>query len=185
MKSMDLRVQKTYTALLTSLNTLLKEKSFEDISITEICDLAMIRRQTFYKHFIDKYDFLTYFVKTRINKIFEEAFNQVKGEEKSLYPLIFKQLIEELDEGILLIFKLQMQTDIMMELESIQQFGINKLKTMESDEDEKKGESFLDYKRHMLMGLTINSVYWYKQNQENITYEEILIYYNKLLQAIQ
>ncbi|NLW15984.1 MAG: TetR/AcrR family transcriptional regulator [Erysipelothrix sp.] len=185
MENLDLRVQKTYMALINSFNLLLKNKDFEDISVTEICDGAMVRRQTFYKHFIDKYDFLTYFVKRRINHIFMEAFKNAEVTESNFYAMIFKQLIKELDESILLIFKLQMQADTILELESIKEFGKNMLSTMESNDSINKGEKYLEYKRYMIMSLTINSVNWYKQNKHNISYEEIMSFYNDLLNAIQ
>ncbi|MFZ1689758.1 MAG: TetR family transcriptional regulator, partial [Trichococcus flocculiformis] len=71
MEQLDLRVQKTYKALVEAFERLLLEKEFESISVTEICDAAMIRRPTFYKHFLDKYDFITFFIKHKMNKIFD------------------------------------------------------------------------------------------------------------------
>ena len=73
MEQLDLRVQKTYKALVEAFERLLLEKEFESISVTEICDAAMIRRPTFYKHFLDKYDFITFFIKHKMNKIFDFA----------------------------------------------------------------------------------------------------------------
>ena len=58
----DARVKKTKAKLLASFQLLLAEKTFEDITINEICETSGIRRATFYKHFTDKYDFLKYFV---------------------------------------------------------------------------------------------------------------------------
>ena len=58
----DARVIKTKAKLLTTFKSLLCEKSFEDITINEICALADVRRATFYKHFEDKYAFLGYLV---------------------------------------------------------------------------------------------------------------------------
>lgn len=60
---MDLRVEKTYRSLKIEFMRLLEQKNFEDISVAELCDGAMIRRTTFYKHFADKNEFLTFFVK--------------------------------------------------------------------------------------------------------------------------
>lgn len=57
-KSIDLRVQKTERALLGALDTLLRERPFEAITVSDLCDAAMVRRQTFYRHFGDKYQFL-------------------------------------------------------------------------------------------------------------------------------
>ena len=59
MKKMDVRVRKTYQMLGEALSELLKEKSFEDLTVLEICEKAGIHRATFYKHFVDKYDFLS------------------------------------------------------------------------------------------------------------------------------
>lgn len=60
---MDLRVQKTYAALFRAFQELLEEKSFEEITVKELCDRAVIRTATFYKHFTDKYDFFSFMVR--------------------------------------------------------------------------------------------------------------------------
>lgn len=60
---MDLRIQKTYMALTNTFIKLLEEKRFEDITVNELCDRAMVRRATFYKHFGDKYEFFTFFIR--------------------------------------------------------------------------------------------------------------------------
>ena len=61
-KKEDARVKKTKAKLLESFKALLSEKTFEDITINEICARADVRRATFYKHYEDKYAFLKYFV---------------------------------------------------------------------------------------------------------------------------
>ena len=58
----DLRVKKTKQALNNAFAELIKEKPFEDISINELCNKADVRRATFYKHFKDKYDFVTEYI---------------------------------------------------------------------------------------------------------------------------
>lgn len=55
----DLRVQKTYKLLHTSLITLLEKQSFDEITVQAICDEAMVHRTTFYAHFEDKYHLLS------------------------------------------------------------------------------------------------------------------------------
>jgi AcrR family transcriptional regulator len=59
----DLRVQRTYKMLTDTLVRLLAEKRFEDITVGELCERAMIRRATFYKHFGDKYELFTFLIK--------------------------------------------------------------------------------------------------------------------------
>ncbi len=55
----DLRVRKTKKALFDAFIKLLSEKPYDEITVNELCDAAGIRRATFYKHYSDKYDFLT------------------------------------------------------------------------------------------------------------------------------
>lgn len=59
---MDLRVKKTYGALIAACTKLLSENRFEDMSVAMLCDEALIRRTTFYKHFADKAEFFAFYV---------------------------------------------------------------------------------------------------------------------------
>ncbi len=61
----DLRVFKTHNALVSAFMQLLTEKRFEEITVNELCDLAMVRRATFYKHFADKYEFFAFVIRTK------------------------------------------------------------------------------------------------------------------------
>lgn len=60
---MDLRVERTYALLLKAFTDLLEEKPLAEMSVSELCERAMIRRTTFYDHFTDKYDFFRYYVR--------------------------------------------------------------------------------------------------------------------------
>lgn len=57
-ETMDKRVYKTLTKIEKSMVTLLNVKSYDDISIKDICDESGISRGTFYQHYRDKDDFL-------------------------------------------------------------------------------------------------------------------------------
>ncbi len=61
----DLRVQRTYKLLKDAFLVLLSQKPFEQITVQEICETAMVRRTTFYQHFEDKQDFLQWFVREK------------------------------------------------------------------------------------------------------------------------
>ncbi|OFU79387.1 TetR family transcriptional regulator [Staphylococcus sp. HMSC10B09] len=66
MNNQDLRVQRTKKALITTFSDLLETKSFENITIQDLCEKANVRRSTFYRHFNDKYDLLNHIVGTLI-----------------------------------------------------------------------------------------------------------------------
>lgn len=70
---MDLRTQKIYDALIEAFYQLLEEKTFEDITVNELCDHAKTRRATFYKHFSDKYDFFQFMLRQLRNDMMQEA----------------------------------------------------------------------------------------------------------------
>ncbi len=62
---MDLRVQRTYKLLSSSFEELLKEHSYNQVTVQEICERAMVRRTTFYQHFTDKHHFLVWFLQNK------------------------------------------------------------------------------------------------------------------------
>ena len=50
----DLRIRRTHKLLCNAMFSLLETRSFDDISVVDICEKAMVHRATFYKHFKDK-----------------------------------------------------------------------------------------------------------------------------------
>lgn len=73
-KKIDIRVMRTYKHLIDGILSLLSRKPFEEISVLEICEESGVHRATFYKHFVDKYDFLNFCFKSLLNEIpFENA----------------------------------------------------------------------------------------------------------------
>jgi AcrR family transcriptional regulator len=63
----------------------LEEKRFEAITVNELCDRAMVRRATFYKHFGDKYEFFTFFIR----EIQVEFDREISGSLDSSMPIDF------------------------------------------------------------------------------------------------
>lgn len=69
MKKIDLRVQKTYKSLIDALMQLMGEKSFESITVSEICNRSGVHRATFYKHFKDKNEFFKFCFVSNLSQI--------------------------------------------------------------------------------------------------------------------
>lgn len=61
----DRRVQRTDRLLKEAFERLLSQKRFEEMTVQEICDEAVIRRTTFYQHFQDKNAFLKWFIREK------------------------------------------------------------------------------------------------------------------------
>lgn len=66
---MDLRKARTLKYLSQSLIELMGEKPLAQITVSEICDNAMVRRATFYRHFKSKDELLSYVLAQRRDAI--------------------------------------------------------------------------------------------------------------------
>ena len=53
---MDLRIQKTRNSIINAFLELRSRKPIEKITVTELAELAVINKATFYKHYKDIYD---------------------------------------------------------------------------------------------------------------------------------
>lgn len=70
-QSLDLRVRRTYKFLWDALMSLMTGRDIESITVTEICERAMVHRTTFYKHYEDKYGLLYHGIQDELNALFE------------------------------------------------------------------------------------------------------------------
>ncbi len=77
-QALDLRVRRTYKFLWAALIDLMAESDFESISVTDICERAMVHRTTFYKHYEDKYGLLFHGIQDQLNALFEEVDSEVR-----------------------------------------------------------------------------------------------------------
>jgi AcrR family transcriptional regulator len=99
-ENLDLRIRRTHKLLSDSLISLLSEKSFEDIRISDICDKAMIHRTTFYKHFEDKYQLLDFLLRQLIHDFEEKSLQYTAtNNQRQYYTNLFKLLLEHMSEN--------------------------------------------------------------------------------------
>jgi AcrR family transcriptional regulator len=75
--SLDLRVRRTYKFLWDALIALMMERDFESLTVTDICERAMVHRTTFYKHYEDKHGLLYHGIQDELNSLFEEMDSRI------------------------------------------------------------------------------------------------------------
>ncbi|QHS52460.1 TetR/AcrR family transcriptional regulator [Edaphobacter sp. 12200R-103] len=68
----DPRIRRTRQALQGALRSLMQQKSFEEISVQDITDLADVNRATFYDHYNDKFALLDAMVAGGFHKLLAE-----------------------------------------------------------------------------------------------------------------
>jgi len=74
----DLRVRRTHKLLWEALMKELSERTIEEITVSDICERAMVHRTTFYKHYEDKYALLEQGIR--------QMYNDLLAEEEHLRP---------------------------------------------------------------------------------------------------
>ncbi len=99
-EKVDLRIRKTMKALIGALQSLLKEKDFDDITVTELCERAETRKATFYKHFGDKYELFVYMIRELERRYEEENKREYEGQPpQAFYTGIIRYTLDFLLEN--------------------------------------------------------------------------------------
>ena len=99
-KKIDLRIIKTKKVLFASLLSLMKQKDFDKIKVSDICEEALINRSTFYAHYEDKYDLLIDLVEDLKNSILKELkVNPHDNISKEYFMNLLSILINHIDEN--------------------------------------------------------------------------------------
>lgn len=96
----DLRIVKTRKALYRAFEELMKNKSFEQIKVSDICNEALINRSTFYDHYADKYDLLEEYINSLKDSFTEEMTKEgsIEKNTKKYYIEIIRLLLNHIEK---------------------------------------------------------------------------------------
>lgn len=100
-KKEDLRVIKTKKGLYEGLLIMMKDKPFEDIKVSDICQVSLTNRSTFYDHFTDKYELLSSLIhdlEKELEQKLEENHNLQTA--KDYYMKMIELLFDHLSDNI-------------------------------------------------------------------------------------
>ena len=98
-EKVDFRVKKTRRALLQALRSLLMEKSFDAITVTELCERAEIRRVTFYTHFDSKEDLFIYLIREMQERFCKESEGAAEAQTPSSYCAdVLRHILDFMEE---------------------------------------------------------------------------------------
>lgn len=93
-KKEDLRIRRTHKLLCDAMFSLLETQSFDEISVVNICDKAMVHRATFYKHFKDKYEFMEYVAKQKLREFYTISKTTADfSDKKNLYRALITNVL--------------------------------------------------------------------------------------------
>lgn len=183
-KKEDLRIRRTYKLLFEALLALLEERPFEKISVTDICDQAMVHRTTFYKHFEDKYHLLMYGIKELQKDFNERSFtNESFSNPKQYYLDIFENVLKYMSADIKMysLVLARNETDSILSMFSklLVEDIICKLK-----DNEKNGIKHLipiEVIANFYAGALLSMISWWLRNSESIPIDTMIKYLDLLM----
>lgn len=122
-KKTDLRILKTKNTLYQTLEDLMRNKTFEEIKVSDICSKALINRSTFYSHYNDKYELLSEYINSLKDSLtIELKKNTSIKNTKEYYLEMIKLLLNHIDEkrntylGIMINNKNSVMMDILYDV---------------------------------------------------------------------
>lgn len=171
----DLRVKKTYKQLLDAFLILMSEKSFEELSVSEICDKAQVHRATFYKHFKDKNEFLNFCFESYLSQIgFKASENHPSPENiKESFMTFIVQIFEYIKENKRF-FEIICSDEFVYSLgtsftKAVNRFIYERARLILPDTSEAKAEIFASFYSDAFIGV----LKWYAINGTNENLNEI------------
>ena len=182
-EKIDLRIVKTKKILFDTLLKLMKQKNFDKIKISDICDEALINRSTFYAHYEDKYELLDDFIedlKLSLLKDLEDNRNNVSTKEyiMKLLSILMDHIDEKRDiySAILLNNRNGFLVDFLIDV--IERESLERLK---NNDDIIKSQLPLDILIKFYAGGLINICMSWLTRKEKYDKDELLDYINKLI----
>lgn len=178
MKKTDLRVKKTYKQLLDAFLVLMSEKSFDELSVSEICDKANVHRATFYKHFKDKNEFLNFCFESYLSQIgFKVNDNNASVENiKDSFMSFIVQIFEYIKANKS-VFEIICSDEFVYSLgtsfaKAVDRFIYEKTRLILPDTSETKAEIFARFYSDAFIGV----LKWYAINGTDENLSEIYLF---------
>ena len=177
-KPLDLRIQKTHKTLIDAFLQLLQVKKFENITVNELCEAAMVRRATFYKHFADKYEFFTFLIQS-IQRDFYDNSGFSEQEENSAFPYvdIIRFSLDFLDENETLVQSVLDSSAFPILLDLVSEQIILDLKERLEQEQNCNKKFLLSPELIALSytGALTNIMRWWVSHKNQMTKDEIIV----------
>lgn len=182
MNKEDLRIIKTRNALREALVTLMKDKQFEEIKISDICDTALVNRSTFYAHYEDKYELLVDIIDSlKINLLDDLDKNKKILNTKEYYIELIKLLLNHINDKKDIYTKVLINNhnSILMDIleDAVMKDTTKKIRKKQIKTGDIPANIFIKY----YLGGVANVCIEWLNNQNTYTENEIISYLEKLI----
>lgn len=182
-KKTDLRIVKTKKALYESLLKLMKDKPFEEIKVSDICEQALINRSTFYSHYQDKYELFSSYIdnlKSSLTKELEKNSNISNSKEYYIEMVsLFLNHVSEKKQVYRAIMQ-QNRNSIIMDM-IYNAFNEDIAKKIEFDENKNRENIPSNFIATFYLGAVASVVMKWLTNENKYTKKELLNYLEVLI----
>lgn len=183
----DLRTQKTYEALISAFQELLQEKSFEKITVRELCDRARTRTATFYNHFSDRYDFFSFMIRDMRREYSERANLQSTPEHPENYYIeLLKIGFDFMDTNQKIIENFESDNLLMIMINSTSGNMVKDIRN-HLEEDMKNGIHFPidpDILTQIFIGAMVQCSRWWFEHRKTVSKEKVFEQLKEMIQKI-
>ena len=178
----DLRVIKTKNLLYSTLLNLMKDKPFEIIKVSDICNVAMINRSTFYAHYNDKYELFVDFINTLKQKLTEALKdNEHDRYSKEYFMKLIMILLKHFDNERDIYYPIIMSNQNSIVMDILLDVIDNDINKLIEDNSSKKWKIPGKVIAAFYIGGIGNLAREYIKNSTKYTEEEIIEYLNVLI----
>lgn len=182
-KKIDLRIMKTKKSLYEALLVLMKEKTLEEIKVSDICEKALINRSTFYAHFEDKYTLLNALIHDLKENLLEELDKNTNiSNSKEYYIELIKILLDHIEEKkeIYMLIMINNRNSIAMDM-IYNTLNEDIIKRLEQDQKLTEKNIPAEFIAKFYLGAILNIGMEWLKSKNNYKREEILTYLEELI----
>lgn len=180
----DLRIRRTHKLLCEAMFDLLETQSYDDISVVDICEKAMVHRATFYKHFDDKNDFMEYVTRVKLREFYDNGAKlHIESDLNNAYHLLVENVLSFIETNkSMLRLSINSSNNFIESLHKIIYEELLNLLNILS----KNGENFstpVEIKAQFLTGGFCEILRWWIRNDNVYSKAQMLEYTEKLLKT--
>ncbi len=169
----SMTARRTLNTFNESLTTLLMEKSFEKINVSDICSVAMIPRATFYNYYEDKYDLLNYYFHTYMGEVQFSLPEEGISFKEYMMSILLKllQYIRKSQDRYMLIYSNNKDGYFIPAMKKSME---HKMEELLSNMDESTRKLPMELETELVANSIITIATWWMYHNEEYSTEEVL-----------
>lgn len=175
----DLRVRKTYRALSDTFIRMMQKMDFNELTVNELCERSLVGRGTFYKHFADKYEFLSFLIREQYGAFLSEMSDLIQNQPiEAFIVTMISSSLEFFEQSPALMSALENSLSSSVIEKTVSEviapditFRLKERKVMGDDIPFDAGLA-----AELIVSIGNQAVFWWIRNQEKVPKEQFIAF---------